>query len=128
MEEANCTKLVNLAIGETSSAAEEKIDQFTKKQSQRYQPLQKRNQNNFTLSSNNQSQKIAESYNETNKIEVINITSHHSNFIINHHHQLTIYQDPNIKPIQQQYQQPPTQHYQVSARRLITQNQFTPQN
>ncbi|KAG9297170.1 hypothetical protein G9A89_019451 [Geosiphon pyriformis] len=31
MEEANCTKFVNLAIGETSSAAEEKIDQLTKK-------------------------------------------------------------------------------------------------
>ncbi|KAG9306645.1 hypothetical protein G9A89_004192 [Geosiphon pyriformis] len=31
MEEANCTKLVNLAIRETSSAAEEKIDQLTKK-------------------------------------------------------------------------------------------------
>ncbi|KAG9298597.1 hypothetical protein G9A89_000816 [Geosiphon pyriformis] len=58
MEEANHTKLVNLAIGETSSAAEEKIDQLTKKvenyftnqqqqqqpqqsqQPQRYQPLQ----------------------------------------------------------------------------------------
>ncbi|KAG9297988.1 hypothetical protein G9A89_018816 [Geosiphon pyriformis] len=43
--------------------------------------------------------KIAESYNETNKIGVIN-----------------------------QYQQPPTQHYQVPAQKLITQNQFTPQN
>ncbi|KAG9303479.1 hypothetical protein G9A89_018375 [Geosiphon pyriformis] len=31
MEEANCTKLMNLAIGKTSSAAEEKIDQLTKK-------------------------------------------------------------------------------------------------
>ncbi|KAG9288395.1 hypothetical protein G9A89_021426 [Geosiphon pyriformis] len=31
MEETNHTKLVNLAIGKTSSAAEEKIDQFTKK-------------------------------------------------------------------------------------------------
>ncbi|KAG9300519.1 hypothetical protein G9A89_002397 [Geosiphon pyriformis] len=31
MEEANCTKLVNLAIGKTSSAAKEKIDQLTKK-------------------------------------------------------------------------------------------------
>ncbi|KAG9300115.1 hypothetical protein G9A89_000855 [Geosiphon pyriformis] len=31
IEEANHTKLVNLAIGETSSAAEEKIDQLTKK-------------------------------------------------------------------------------------------------
>ncbi|KAG9300802.1 hypothetical protein G9A89_003151 [Geosiphon pyriformis] len=66
MEEANYTKLVNLAIGKTSSAAEEKIDQLTKK--------------------------------------------------------------PTPQPIQQQYQQPPTQHYQVPARRLITQNQFTPQN
>ncbi|KAG9294190.1 hypothetical protein G9A89_021549 [Geosiphon pyriformis] len=31
MEEANHTKLVNLAIGETSSVAKEKIDQLTKK-------------------------------------------------------------------------------------------------
>ncbi|KAG9307248.1 hypothetical protein G9A89_017076 [Geosiphon pyriformis] len=51
IEEANHTKLVNLAIGETSSAAEEKIDQLTKnvesyftnqqqqqQQPQRYQP------------------------------------------------------------------------------------------
>ncbi|KAG9300748.1 hypothetical protein G9A89_023546 [Geosiphon pyriformis] len=66
IEEANHTKLVNLAIGEPSSAAEEKIDQLTKK--------------------------------------------------------------PAPQPIQQQYQQPPTQHYQVPAQRLITQNQFTPQN
>ncbi|KAG9298976.1 hypothetical protein G9A89_020289 [Geosiphon pyriformis] len=66
MKEANHTKLVNLAIGETSSAAEEKIDQLTKK--------------------------------------------------------------PVPQPIQQQYQQPPTQHYQVPARRLSTQSQFTPQN
>ncbi|KAG9296044.1 hypothetical protein G9A89_011896 [Geosiphon pyriformis] len=66
MEEANRTKLINLAIGETSSAAKEKIDQLTKK--------------------------------------------------------------PTSQPIQQQYQQPPTQHYPVPARRLITQNQLTPQN
>ncbi|KAG9306258.1 hypothetical protein G9A89_016162 [Geosiphon pyriformis] len=66
MEEANRTKLVNLAIGETSSAAEEKIDQLTKK--------------------------------------------------------------PAPQLIQQQYQQPLTQHYQVSAQKLLTQNQFTPQN
>ncbi|KAG9296297.1 hypothetical protein G9A89_014889 [Geosiphon pyriformis] len=67
IEEANHTKLVNLAIGETSSAAEEKIDQLAKKvenyftnqqqqQPQRYQPPQRRNQNNFISSSNNQSQ------------------------------------------------------------------------
>ncbi|KAG9303132.1 hypothetical protein G9A89_005090 [Geosiphon pyriformis] len=68
MEEANHTKLVNLAIGETSSAAEKKIDQLTKKQ-QYQQPL----------------------------------------------------------PIQP-YQTPPTQQYQVPARRLVQHNQFTPQN
>ncbi|KAG9295188.1 hypothetical protein G9A89_006169 [Geosiphon pyriformis] len=67
MKEANHTKLVNLAIGKTSSTAEEKIDQLTKKvknyftnqqqqQPQRYQPSQRRNQNNFVSSSNNQSQ------------------------------------------------------------------------
>ncbi|KAG9299808.1 hypothetical protein G9A89_013168 [Geosiphon pyriformis] len=38
MKKANHTKLVNLAIGETSSTAEEKIDQLTKKQ-QYQQPL-----------------------------------------------------------------------------------------
>ncbi|KAG9291060.1 hypothetical protein G9A89_012932 [Geosiphon pyriformis] len=68
MKEANHTKLVNLAIGKTSSAAEEKIDQLTKKQ-QYQQPL----------------------------------------------------------PIQS-YQTPPTQQYQVPARRLVQHNQFTPQN
>ncbi|KAG9298966.1 hypothetical protein G9A89_020279 [Geosiphon pyriformis] len=69
IEKANHTKLVNLAIEETSSAAEEKIDQLTKKvesyftnqqqqqqQPQRYQPPQQHNQNNFGLTSNNQSQ------------------------------------------------------------------------
>ncbi|KAG9302187.1 hypothetical protein G9A89_020621 [Geosiphon pyriformis] len=68
MEEANHTKFVNLAIGETSSAAEEKIDQLTKKQ-QYQQPL----------------------------------------------------------PIQP-YQTPPTQQYQVPAKKLVQHNQFTPQN
>ncbi|KAG9307247.1 hypothetical protein G9A89_017075 [Geosiphon pyriformis] len=65
MEETNRTKLVNLVIGETSSAAEEKIDQLAKKvknyftnqqqqQPQRYQPPQRRNQNNFVPLSNKQ--------------------------------------------------------------------------
>ncbi|KAG9293870.1 hypothetical protein G9A89_019208 [Geosiphon pyriformis] len=66
MEKTNHTKLVNLAIEETSSAVEKKIDQLTKK--------------------------------------------------------------PALQPIQQQYQQPPIQHYQVPAQRLIPQNQFTSQN
>ncbi|KAG9285981.1 hypothetical protein G9A89_022657 [Geosiphon pyriformis] len=37
MEEANCTKLMNLAIEETSSAAEEKIDQLVKKSCHYYE-------------------------------------------------------------------------------------------
>ncbi|KAG9286446.1 hypothetical protein G9A89_014612 [Geosiphon pyriformis] len=42
---------------------------------------------------------IAESYNETNKIRVINVTLHYNNFITNHHyHQLIIHQNHNIKP------------------------------
>ncbi|KAG9303221.1 hypothetical protein G9A89_003343 [Geosiphon pyriformis] len=56
IEEANRTKFVNLVIGKTSLAAEEKIDQLTKKQSQRYQPPQRQNQNNFISFSNNQPQ------------------------------------------------------------------------
>ncbi|KAG9302173.1 hypothetical protein G9A89_020607 [Geosiphon pyriformis] len=67
MEKANCTKLVNLAIEETSLAVEKKIDQLTKKvknyftnqqqqQPQRYQPPQRWNQNNFTSFFNNQPQ------------------------------------------------------------------------
>ncbi|KAG9291780.1 hypothetical protein G9A89_012065 [Geosiphon pyriformis] len=68
IEEVNHTKLVNLAIGKTSSAAEKKIDQLTKKvesyftnqqqqqqQPQNYQPPQQCNQNNFGPPSNNQS-------------------------------------------------------------------------
>ncbi|KAG9298765.1 hypothetical protein G9A89_012833 [Geosiphon pyriformis] len=62
MEKVNHTKLVNLTIGETSSAAEEKIDQLTKKvesyftnqqqqqqQPQKYQPLQSNPSNNTIL-------------------------------------------------------------------------------
>ncbi|KAG9296637.1 hypothetical protein G9A89_002908 [Geosiphon pyriformis] len=42
--------------------------------------------------------KIVGSYNETNRIRVINITLCHNNLITNHYyHQLTIHQDHNIK-------------------------------
>ncbi|KAG9295491.1 hypothetical protein G9A89_013520 [Geosiphon pyriformis] len=69
MKEANHIKLVNLAIRETSLAAEKKIDQLTKKvesyftnqqqqqqQPQRYQLPQRCNQNNFGSPFNNQTQ------------------------------------------------------------------------
>ncbi|KAG9284639.1 hypothetical protein G9A89_004681, partial [Geosiphon pyriformis] len=121
IEEANCTKLVNLAIGKTSSAAEKKINQLTKKvenyftnqqqqQPQRYQlpkdrikttsyhPLITSLRIAITVESLATKKEIAESYNKTNKTGVINVTLHHNNLITNHHyHQLTIHQDRNIK-------------------------------
>ncbi|KAG9305501.1 hypothetical protein G9A89_006471 [Geosiphon pyriformis] len=130
IKEANHTKLVNLAIGETSSAAEKKIDQLTKKvknyftnqqqqQPQRYQPPQRQNQNNFAPLSNNQPQNC----------HYCGISGHWKRDCrkLQPQYQNNYYQ-PAPQPIQQQYQQLPTQHYQVPARRLITQNQFTPQN
>ncbi|KAG9303577.1 hypothetical protein G9A89_018473 [Geosiphon pyriformis] len=152
IEEANCTKLVNLAIGETSSAAEEKIDQLTKKvenyftnqqqqQLQRYQPLQRRNQNNFAPLSNNQPQNChyyckklqRDQQNRSNQHYLPPQQSYYqpplppAYYLPRLQYQNNYYQ-PALQPIQQQYQQPPTQYYQVPAQRLITQNQFTPQN
>ncbi|KAG9297311.1 hypothetical protein G9A89_002000 [Geosiphon pyriformis] len=152
IEEANCTKLMNLAIGETSSAAEEKIDQLTKKvknyftnqqqqQPQRYQPPQRRNQNNFTSSSNNQPQNC----------HYCGISGHWKRDCkklqrdqqnrSNQHYSLPqqFYYQPPLLPAyypprpqyQTDYYQPapqPIQHYQVPARRLVQQNQFASQN
>ncbi|KAG9289176.1 hypothetical protein G9A89_022485 [Geosiphon pyriformis] len=71
---------------------------------------------------------IAESCNETNKIgQSYYQPSPPAYYPPRPQYQNNYYQ-PTLQPIQQQYQQPPTQHYQVPARRLITQNQFTPQN
>ncbi|KAG9294951.1 hypothetical protein G9A89_017745 [Geosiphon pyriformis] len=157
MEEANRTKLVNLAIGETSSAAEEKIDQLTKKiknyftnqQQQRYQPPQRQNQNNFAPLSNNQPQnchycRISGHWKrDCRKLQQDqqNRGNQHYSPPQQSYYQLSPpayypprpqyqnnYYQPASQPIQQQYQQPFTQYYQVPARRLITQNQFTPQN
>ncbi|KAG9306243.1 hypothetical protein G9A89_016147 [Geosiphon pyriformis] len=100
MEEANHTKFVNLAIGETSSAAEEKIDQLTKKRNNQHYPSPQ--QSYYQLPSP-------------------------AYYPPRPQYQNNYYQ-PAPQPIQQQYQQPPTQHYQVPARKLITQNQFTSQN
>ncbi|KAG9290238.1 hypothetical protein G9A89_022214 [Geosiphon pyriformis] len=102
MKEANRTKLINLAIGETSSAAKEKIDQLTKKVENYFTNQQQQQPQNLRIAITVEflatGKKIAESYNKTNKTGVINVTLHHNNLITNHyHHQLTIYQDPNIK-------------------------------
>ncbi|KAG9291312.1 hypothetical protein G9A89_021814 [Geosiphon pyriformis] len=72
--------------------------------------------------------KIAESYNETNKIEQFYYQPLSPAYYPPRPQYQNNYYQPTPQPIQQQYQQPPTQHYQVPARRLITQNQFTPQN
>ncbi|KAG9302619.1 hypothetical protein G9A89_007323 [Geosiphon pyriformis] len=72
IEEANHTKLVNLAIGETSSAAEEKIDQLTKKVENYFTNQQQQQQPHLriaiTVKSLATGKEIAESYNKTNKI------------------------------------------------------------
>ncbi|KAG9298678.1 hypothetical protein G9A89_012746 [Geosiphon pyriformis] len=126
MKEANRTKLVNLAIGETSSAAEEKIDQLTKKpQNCHYcgisghwkrdcRKLQRDQQNR----SNQRYPPPKQSYYQLPPPAYYPPRLQYQNN----------YYQPTPQPIQQQYQQPPTQYYQVLARRLITQNQFTPQN
>ncbi|KAG9298668.1 hypothetical protein G9A89_012736 [Geosiphon pyriformis] len=160
MKEANRTKLVNLAIGETSSAAEKKIDQLTKKvenyftnqqqqQLQKYQSLQRQNQNNFAPLSNNQSQNChycrifghwkkdcrklqRDQQNRSNQCYSPSQQSYYqppppAYYLPRPQYQNNYYQSAS-QPIQQQYRQPPTQHYQVPAQRLSTQSQFTPQN
>ncbi|KAG9299579.1 hypothetical protein G9A89_020750 [Geosiphon pyriformis] len=110
IEEVNHTKLVNLAIGETSLAAEEKIDQLTKKiksyftnqqqqqqQPQKYQPLQQHNQNNFGPPFNNQSQNC-------------------------HYCRIPEHWKRNCRKLQRDQQN------RILARRLVQYNQFTPQN
>ncbi|KAG9288480.1 hypothetical protein G9A89_015686 [Geosiphon pyriformis] len=113
IEEANHTKLVNLAIGETSSAAEEKIDQLTKKKRD-CRKLQRDQQNR----GNQHYSPPQQSYYQLSPPAYYPPRPQYQNN----------YYQPVPQPIQQQYQQPPTQYYQVPARRLITQNQFTPQN
>ncbi|KAG9307401.1 hypothetical protein G9A89_017230 [Geosiphon pyriformis] len=135
IEEVNHTKLVNLAIGETSLAAEEKINQLTKKiesyftnqqqqqqQPQKYQPpqdQQNRSNQRYSLPQQSYYQPPPPTY-----------------YSLRPQIQNSYYQ-PAPQPIQQQYQQPlpiqqyqtpPTQQYQVPARRLVQYNQFTPQN
>ncbi|KAG9305614.1 hypothetical protein G9A89_001675 [Geosiphon pyriformis] len=112
MEEANHTKLVNLAIGKTSSAAEEKINQLTKKiESYFTNQQQQHNAIKTTLDHHpttnlkivtivefqDTGNKIAGNYKETNKTGVINITLYHNNLITNPYHQLIIYRDHKFK-------------------------------
>ncbi|KAG9295831.1 hypothetical protein G9A89_009060 [Geosiphon pyriformis] len=113
IEKANRTKLVNLAIGKTSLAAEKKIDQLTKKKRD-CRKLQRDQQNR----SNQCHPSLQQFYYQPPPPTYYPPRPQYQNN----------YYQSVLQPIQQQYQQPSTQYYQVLAQRLITQNQFTPQN
>ncbi|KAG9289858.1 hypothetical protein G9A89_015438 [Geosiphon pyriformis] len=137
MEKANHTKLVNLAIRETSSAAEEKIDQLTKKQQQpqKYQPPQQYNQNNFGSPSNNQSQNChycgipghwKQDCRKLQRDQQNRSNQHYSSpqqfyyqsppptYYSPRPQNQNSYYPPALQPMQQQYQQPlPIQPYQI---------------
>ncbi|KAG9307154.1 hypothetical protein G9A89_016982 [Geosiphon pyriformis] len=115
IEEANHTKLVNLAIGETSSAAEKKIDQLTKKVENYFtnqQQQQPQNQNSYYQPA---SQPIQQQYQQFLPIQQ--------------------YQTP----LTQQYQVParrliqhnqfiPQSQFQNNNNRINPNNQLVPQN
>ncbi|KAG9291588.1 hypothetical protein G9A89_022007 [Geosiphon pyriformis] len=143
MEEANHTKLINLAIGETSSAAEEKIDQLTKKistptimQLKQFwitiqQPISKLlllwNSRTLETRLSNQCYFLSQqSYYQSPPPTYYSPRPQNQN-----------YYPPAPQSIQQQYQQLlpiqpyqtlPTQQYQIPVRKLVQHNQFTPQN
>ncbi|KAG9286678.1 hypothetical protein G9A89_012228 [Geosiphon pyriformis] len=102
MEEVNHTKLVNLAIGETSSAAEEKIDQLTKKQyqtpsTQQYQvPARKLVQHNqFTLQ--NQFQNNNNKINPNNQLVSQNSGQQRPNYYYTQSSYLTIPEESDFQ-------------------------------
>ncbi|KAG9291753.1 hypothetical protein G9A89_012038 [Geosiphon pyriformis] len=111
MEEANHTKLVNLTIEETSSAVEEKIDQLTKKIENYFTNQQQHLRIVITVEFLATGKKIAESYNETNKIEQSYYQPPPPAYYPPRPQYQNNYYQPTPQPIQQQYQQPPTQHY-----------------
>ncbi|KAG9299780.1 hypothetical protein G9A89_013140 [Geosiphon pyriformis] len=139
MEEANHTKLVNLAIEETSLAAKEKIDQLTKKilttitmQPKQFwitiqQPISKLsllwNSRTLEMRLSNQCYSLPQqSYYQSPPPTYYSPRPQNQN-----------YYPPAPQSIQQQYQQPlpiqpyqtpSTQQYQVSARRLQRPNYY----
>ncbi|KAG9307658.1 hypothetical protein G9A89_023223 [Geosiphon pyriformis] len=143
MEEANHTKLVNLAIGETSSAAEEKIDQLTKKilTTTMMQPKQ------FWITIQQPISKLSLLWN-SRTLETRLSNQHYSSPQQSYYQsppptyysprpQNQNYYPPAPQSMQQQYQQPLpiqpyqtplTQQYQVLTRKLVQHNQFTFQN
>ncbi|KAG9303378.1 hypothetical protein G9A89_013704 [Geosiphon pyriformis] len=146
MEKANHTKLVNLAIGETSSAAEEKIDQLTKKQQpQKYQHPQQYNQNNFGSPSNNQSQNCHYYCKKLQKDQQSKSNQRYSLPQQSYYQPPPLpqnqnsYYQPAPQPIQSQYQQslliqqyqtPLTQQYQIpnNNNRINPNNQLVLRN
>ncbi|KAG9284738.1 hypothetical protein G9A89_003041 [Geosiphon pyriformis] len=105
MKEANCTKLLKTTLptnSNNSSCSNHNNHKDTNphndtiKTTLDHHPTTK-SKIAITVESLATGKKIAESYNETNKIGVINVIFHYSNLIINYHHQFTIHQDLNTK-------------------------------
>ncbi|KAG9292789.1 hypothetical protein G9A89_006350 [Geosiphon pyriformis] len=109
MEETNHTKLVNLAIAETSSAAEKKIDQLTKKQSYyqlpplAYYPPRPQYQNNYYQPA---PQPIQQQYQQPPT----------------QHYQVS------ARRLSTQSQFTPQNRYQVNNNRISSNNQLVPRN
>ncbi|KAG9296928.1 hypothetical protein G9A89_006883 [Geosiphon pyriformis] len=149
MEKANCTKLVNLAIGETSSAL--KTTSPTNNNNNNSKDINhpkdkiKITLHHFLITSLKiaitveflaTGKKIAESYNETNKIGQFYYQPPPPAYYLPRPQYQSNYYQPTPQPIQQQYQQPLIQHYQftpqnqyqVNNNRINSNNQLVPQN
>ncbi|KAG9301742.1 hypothetical protein G9A89_003288 [Geosiphon pyriformis] len=101
MEEANHTKFVSLAIGETTTS------QTNNNSNNNHKNINLHNDTtktilNYHLTTNLKidiGNEIVRNYKETNKTRVISIIRYHKNLIINLHHQLIIHQDHKIKTV-----------------------------
>ncbi|KAG9284821.1 hypothetical protein G9A89_003744 [Geosiphon pyriformis] len=108
MEEANHTKLVNLAIEETTTSQTNNNSNNNHKNINLYNNATKTILDHHPTTNlkiviivefQDTGNEIAGNYKETNKTGVINVTLYHNNFITNPHHQLITHQDHKIKTI-----------------------------
>ncbi|KAG9301498.1 hypothetical protein G9A89_008350 [Geosiphon pyriformis] len=108
IEKANYTKLINLAIGETTTS------QTNNNSNNNYKDINPHNDTTKTILDHHPTtnikiviivefqdtkNEIVGNYKETNKTGVINATLYHNNFITNFHHQPIIHQDHKIKTV-----------------------------
>ncbi|KAG9304422.1 hypothetical protein G9A89_019984 [Geosiphon pyriformis] len=143
MEEANHTKLINLAIGKTTTSQTNNNSNNNHKDINSYNNTTKTILDHHPTTNlkiviivefQNTRNEIVENYKETNKTEVINVTFHYNNLITNFHYQPIIYQDHKIKTVtinqlHNQCSNNISNLYQfIPAKKLVQHNQFTPQN